>query len=126
MNQKLPKKASILLFFLLAGVFVFFTPNVAKAIPGYYPFGGTVLYWTPCTCQYFPGAEITVNNDPKGGTFLYYAFASIPYMYYQFLIPGRRVLGLALAKAPCLQTAGYACTISDWKPYIFRIGSNSQ
>jgi hypothetical protein len=121
METKITKTFSIILVIAMITGFGLFMPQRSKAV--YYPFGGRLLSVTYCTCQYFPGALLTVG-PPRGGQFLYALYASMPYRNYNWYSAGKSVLGLATAYAPCMQTAGYACVQSGGAPLVLKIGSS--
>src|ERR1051326_4579260 len=103
-------KGKILALVFIITMAVFLPVRPAHAV--YLPFGGPIISTTPCTCVYWPGILINIG-PPKGGHFFFsvYGFSQLKANYNPTV--GSRVLGLALGLAPCLQQAGYACTLTS-------------
>lgn len=82
---------------LVVSVTFLFVPGSAYALGFFTPFGGRVLTEVPCTC----GASTLITvGPPRPGTFLITPASRVHKNYRP--VPGRWVLGIAAAPAPCM------------------------
>lgn len=94
----------VVLTLSLSLIFIFASEVSAAAIGIGRPFGGRVLSIVPCPCS---GNSVLIIGPPKGGRFVI-DFGTRRYLNYA-PVPGRWVLGLADAYAPCLQFILVGC-----------------